>query len=131
MTKEKLAEQYADSIERSEEGLVEQCFLAGYEEATPKWSKIEDKLPEFNKPILIKYIKGKQGEVITQGYYQDEAQEIADRCSELLGEENIKIAESWRNNGYGLTWFDYSNRQIQALGAKTSKNKVIAWTEIF
>lgn len=26
------------------------------------WYKIEEKLPNFNKQVLVKYIKGKQGE---------------------------------------------------------------------
>lgn len=53
MTKEKLAEQYADSIERSEEGLVEQCFLAGYEAATLKWISVEEQLPKNDREVLV------------------------------------------------------------------------------
>jgi len=83
------------------------------------------KLPEFNKQVSVKYIKGKQGEVITQGYYQDYAQETANSCLEhaqstgKFSENGIEKVKFWKDCGYGLTWFDYSGRQIQALNAKT------------
>lgn len=133
-TKEQLAEQYAEE-QNSAYTNDYYGFLAGYEAAQPKWISVENS-PKFNKPILIKYIKGKQGEVVTQGYYQDVAQETADRHLEYAqrrGEfstNGIETVEFWRKCGYGLTWIDYSGRQIQALNAKTSKNKVIAWMEI-
>lgn len=115
-------------------------FKAGFDLAEelfkPKWINVEEQTPPFNEHVLIKYIKGKQGEVITQGYYQDEAQTIADRqleSSERSGKfstNGTEKVEFWRNCGYGLTWFDYSGRQIQNLSAKNSKNKVIYWMKI-
>lgn len=102
----------------------------------PKWISVDEQLPGFNEPILLKYIKGKQGEVVTQGYYQDEAQSIADRqlksaeSSGKFSTNGTETTEFWRNCGYGLTWFDYSGRQIQNLVAKGSKNRVVAWMNI-
>ena len=100
------------------------------------WIDVAEKTPPFNEHVLIKYVKGKQGEVITQGYYQDVAQTIADGClksaqrSSTFSENGIETVEFWRRAGYGLTWFDYSGRQIYNLVAKGSKNKVIQWMEI-
>ncbi len=104
------------------------------------WINIEDKLPEFNTPILIKFIKDKQGEIITQGYYQDKAQEIASQKAKELSEiddERIKKMfkstterDYWVKQSYGLCWFNYSGIKIQNLDKKVSKNKVIAWMEI-
>lgn len=113
---------------------LESAWLAGFETAT-QWINIEEATPEYNKPVLLKYIKNNK-EVITQGYFQDEAFEIAERqrkASERDGKvsvNGIERAEFWRRNGRGETYFDYADRQIQYLGAKTSKNKVIAWQEI-
>lgn len=84
------------------------------------WMKIEEKKPEYHKQVLLKYLKGKR-EVITQGYFCDYAQDCAERQLTV---------EFWRDRGYGEVYFDYSERQIQALNAKTSKNKVISWMEI-
>lgn len=115
-------------------------FKAGYDLAEelfkPKWISVEEQTPNFNVPILLKYIKGKQGDVITQGYYQDKAKSIADRqlkSSQESGKFSTNGAETdefWRKCGYGLTFFDYSGRQIQNLVAKGSENKVIGWMEI-
>ncbi len=108
-------------------------FQDGIKYSKPKWINVEEQTPDFNIPVLIKYIKGKQGEVVTQGYYQDEAVTIADREYKYavekgkFSENGIETVEFWRSNGYGLAWFDYSGRQIQYLGAKISKNKVIQW----
>ncbi len=68
-SKEILAKEYSDSIERSEDGLVEQCFIAGYEKAeqkhylielmglddqTPKWVNVDEKIPEDERSVIIK-----------------------------------------------------------------------------
>lgn len=134
MSKEKLAEQYVD--QQIDSSTAYFGFIAGFNSGQPKWISVEEQLPEFNEPILLKYIKGKQGEVITQGYYQDEAKSIADRqlrssqASGKFSTNGTETVEFWRNNGHGLTWFDYSGRQIQNLVAKGSKNKVTQWMEI-
>ena len=99
----------------------------------PKWISVDEQTPKFNEPTLVKYIKGKQGEVITQGYFKDEAQSIADRHLENANKPSsnkVETVEFWRSQNYGLTWFDDLGRQIQYLGAKTSKNKVTHWMEI-
>ena len=88
------------------------------------WINVEEQTPDFDVPVLIKYIKGKQGEVITQGYYRDEAERMGTHLNSKLD------TEFWRRSGYGLTWFDYSGRQIQNLVAKGSKNKVVAWMNL-
>ena len=149
--KEELASKYADiHMEKfdltnsthlpyfhNDRNKIEEAFEAGYEAGEPKWISVEEQTPPFNEHVLIKYIKGKQGEVVTQGYYQDEAQETADRCLEnsqtrgKFSTNGTETAEFWRNAGYGLTWFDYSGRQIQNLVAKGSKNKVLSWSKIF
>lgn len=100
-----------------------------------QWIKVEDQKPEYHKQVLLKYIKGKR-EVIIQGYFCDYAQDIADMNLKAskergkLSDNGIETVEFWRNAGRGETYFDYAERQIQALNAKTSKNKVIAWMEI-
>lgn len=77
---------------------------------TINWIKIEDQLPEYGKPVLLIYEKRKQsrggniGWFVTQGVF-------------------IKTENKWR----GDTWEDYTNRQIQDVTAKTSKNKVLGW----
>ena len=66
-SKEELAKNYSNLIDRSEEGLVEQCFIAGFEKAeqkyhliqlmelddqTPKWKTIEEYTPKEDTQIL-------------------------------------------------------------------------------
>jgi hypothetical protein len=144
MTKEQLAEQYCNKIyqEAVKEDMYapdvyqsKKDFIAGFTAAEPKWISVEDKTPEYNKQVLVKDLKGKE-EVITQGYFQDVAQETADICHKSavergkFSENGIETVEYWRNCGYGLTWFDYAGRQIQSLVAKTSKNKVITFMDL-
>ena len=50
-SKEMLAKEYADLIDRSEDGLVEQCFIAGFEAGTPKWKIIE----EYRNKVYTKF----------------------------------------------------------------------------
>jgi len=132
--KEQLAEQYASQFNWAEDSSPYTDFLAGYEAAT-KWISVEDKTPEYNKQVLVKYLKGKE-EIITQGYFQDVAQETADMCYKSavergkFSENGIETVEYWRKCGYGLTWFDYAGRQIQSLVAKTSKNRVITFMDL-
>ncbi len=134
MTKEQLAKEYRKTTPNQMYG-DELGFLAGYEAAEPKWISVEDKTPEYNKQVLVKYLKGKE-EVITQGYFQDVAQETADICYKSavergkFSENGIETVEYWRKCGYGLTWFDYAGRQIQSLVAKTSKNRVITFMDL-
>jgi hypothetical protein len=115
---------YTDDKRLTDFDKCKPSFLAGWEAGQPKWVNVEEQTPDFNIPVLIKYIKGKQGEVITQGYYRDEAERMG-----TYPNSNTDT-EFWRNCGYGLTWFDYSGRQIQNLVAKGSKNKVIQWMPI-
>ena len=51
-SKEMLAKEYADLIDRSEDGFVEQCFIAGFEAGTPKWKIIEEYTPKEDTQIL-------------------------------------------------------------------------------
>lgn len=77
-----------------------------------------ENLPEKERTVLIQYIKGyspnrtrgaEKGTYVTQGFLRDEAEYTAsENCPE----------EFWRERGYGLTWFDYSERQIESLTAK-------------
>ena len=112
---------------------IKDAWINGFETAT-QWIKIEEQTPEYNKPVLLKYLKGGK-EVITQGYFRDEALEIAKRqlkAAEERGhfsENGIETADFWRRNGRGEIYFDYADRQIQKLTAK-SKNKVMEWREI-
>lgn len=91
------------------------------------FTPIEEQLPEKGKKVLIQYIKGysptrrgaEKGTYITQGYLIDDAERAATERNPI---------EFWRDScGYGLCWYDYSDRQIEALRAKASKNKVIGW----
>lgn len=136
MNKEQLAEEwYEEGKFKSDFPRCRQSFIEGYKKGKPKWTSTENKPPEYNKHVLLKYIKGKEGEVITQGYFQDEALEIARRNKKSADERGVyssngvETIEFWRRCGYGDTYFDYAGRQIQKLEAK-SKNKVIAWMEI-
>lgn len=85
---------------------------------TFKFQKVEDGFPEAEKPVLLKYTKGKKGPwagktgvFYTQGYFK----------KEVL---------TWDRNRIRQTWFDYTDRQIQDLDASTSKNKVLEWAYI-
>ena len=73
---------------------------------------VTQELPTINKPVLIKYSKGKKsnwngqtGIFYTQGYYQEE-------CA---------------NDGCRRIWYDYTDRQLQNLDANASKNKILEW----
>jgi hypothetical protein len=68
--------------------------------------------PEFHKPLLIRYQKGKKsawngqiGTFLTQGIYNK------------------------GTNGDGF-WFDYTDRLLRDDAATTSKNKIIEWAYI-
>lgn len=79
-----------------------------------KFISVETQLPPLNESVLLCYQKGKtahgNGEVgifYTQGYLQDHGHEF--------------------NYRKGLVYYDYTNRLLQSLEAKTSKNRVISW----
>ena len=93
MTKEELAEQY--KTETDGDAWCIDAFIAGYEAGESKWINVGEQTPDFEIPVLIKYIKGKQGEVITQGYYRDEAERMG-----TYPNSNTDT-EFWRNCGYG------------------------------
>lgn len=84
----------------------------------------------------INYLYGDIPEEDKPLYQPEITQSIADRSYKdavergKFSENGVETVEFWRRNGCGLTWFDYSGRQIQYLGAKTSKNKVIQWMKI-
>jgi len=74
-------------------------------------------LPEIGKPVLLKYKKGsksyytgQKGEFLTQGYY-------------------LEKKFDW-DPILRRVWYDYTDRQIQDLNAKGSKNEVIEWAYI-
>lgn len=83
--------------------------------------------PELEKEILIEYMKGKDGPFLTQGFLRDDAK--------MLGESDkghkIRTTEWWRNQGYGLVYYDYAERKLQSLTAKKSKNRVVAWAYLY
>lgn len=91
-----------------------------------KFKSTDSEIPEKGRKVLIQYIKGyspnrrgaEKGTYITQGYLIDDAERCASERDPV---------EFWRNCGYGLCWYDYSDRQIEALTAKSSKNKVVGW----
>ena len=100
------------------------------------WISVKDKLPPISesrkepKHILIAYAKtkkssyahsGKTGLFMTQGY-------IICVSDEIKSETHSK--EFWENLGYGLCFYDYTDRQIQNLSAKASKNFVMYWSEM-
>lgn len=118
-------------------------FKAGFDLAEelfkPKWISVDEQLPKLNQQVMIKFIKVKQGEIITQGCMKNTAKEIADKMrkdldehdSEVIREKFKQVAteEYWVERGYGLSWYNYSNRKIQDL-SKKSNNTVIEWMEI-
>jgi len=80
-----------------------------------KFQNVEEGLPQKDRPVLMKYIKGKKGawrgqkgEFYTQGFYHEED----------------------HGHRYERTWYDYTDRQIQDLDASTSKNTVLEWAYI-
>lgn len=77
--------------------------------------------PDLNRQILLKYKKGNKGEVITQGYLTDDAENNA---------KTYNTVEFWKGLGKGETYYDYADRQIQSLNAAKSKNTVVAWDEL-
>lgn len=89
-----------------------------------KWISVKDKLPTQRTNLLLIYRKGDR-EVITQGYLIDTA-----KYSDLKINKEPNKEEFWRSLGYGLTFYDYANRQIQSLTAKKSKNEVTHWAEL-
>ncbi len=84
------------------------------------WIKVKDSHPPIKKHVLLYYRKGKKY-IITEGYLTDRAED--------LGDGDMPV-EAWRAIGYGLTYFDACDRQLQSLTAKKSKNEVISWTEL-
>lgn len=80
------------------------------------WINIEEKLPDLHENVLILY-KKKKVYVMTEGFLADDAIDCATASHSV---------EFWRSTGRGLTWYD-TQRQIQSLNAKTSKNKVTHW----
>lgn len=76
--------------------------------------------PPLREEVLLKYKKGNKI-VIVQGYLTDRAKDLARKSH----------PESfWRSVGYGLTYYDYAERQLCSLTAKKSKNEVLGWTQL-
>ena len=95
-----------------------------------KWISIEKQMPPENTNIMLYYNKGKKstyggklGGFVVQGYLFDEAKRLAKV-------EDGLDAQFWRDHGRGLTFFDYTERQIQSLMAKKSTNKVTHWAKM-
>lgn len=96
-----------------------------------KWIDINDRLPKYHQKVLVYYEKGKgrntdKQSVIIQGYFCDYPQDIADGHKDTKQSNGVERRSFWSEH-YGFTWFDYAERQIQDLSAKTSKNKVTHW----
>jgi len=74
-SKERLAKEYSDLIDRSEDGLVEQCFIAGFEAGAPKWINVNEQTPEDERSVIIKtfdYRRPKENITCTTlGYFEN------------------------------------------------------------
>lgn len=104
MNKEKLAEQYAEG--KSSSSVFQEAhkrdFLAGYEAGQPKWISVDEQLPKLNQQVMIKFIKVKQGEIITQGCMKNTAKEIADKMRKDLDEHDSEvIREKFKQKNIG------------------------------
>jgi hypothetical protein len=80
--------------------------------------------PELRKRVLLKYKKGTLGPFLIEGYLTDVAHDLGKKDDIDSGRHNT---EFWRGCGYGLCYFDFSDRQLQSLTAKKSKNQVLEW----
>jgi hypothetical protein len=76
-----------------------------------KFQTLEESLPEFGEPILIRYTKrrigsslssGRTGTFLTQGVY----------------------ASCWDGKA---KWYDYTARLLYTEGAKSSSNTILEW----
>lgn len=82
--------------------------------------------PPLNTPLLLKirktkkssYGQGATGEFIVQGYLTNDAENDTDE---------IHTKEWWQERGYGLCFYDYTNRLLQKLNAKNPTTIVIQW----
>lgn len=106
-SKEMSAKEYADLIDRSEDGLVEQCFIAGFEAGTPKWINVKDEKPDTwsqhgcifaSDEVLLdcgdfytvsryikKYTSGSNGySLIWEGFDNIEDQEVIERWQKII-----------------------------------------------
>lgn len=81
-----------------------------------EWLPVNIYMPNTHIDVLIHYYKGGKS-IITQGYLANDAVDLA---SESHPES------FWKKIGKGFTWYD-TQRQIQSLNAKKSKNKVTHW----
>lgn len=85
-----------------------------------EWVSVEDRLPEENKIVTVKYYKHKKGNwsgntgiFITQAYYVERDHFNFDGNFLYRSKE----------------WYDYTDRLIWDVNSQ-SKNKVISWTTI-
>lgn len=70
---------------------------------------VTEALPEPNRSVLLKYHKG-------------------NRTTNGDGRKGIFLTQGYLEQRIGTSiWYDYTSRQIQKIGAKGSKNQVIAW----
>lgn len=84
------------------------------------WKSVVSDPPPLDVHVLLRYTKNKKV-VFTEGYLQDR--------KAFLSEVYPDAAERGTWDNYGLIYYDYADRQIQDLTAK-SKNKVTHWCEL-
>jgi len=89
------------------------------------WYKVEDRLPEDDKMILLCYRKGRPtrrgrlGVFITEGYRRETTRHSYDHTT-----------KEWFATGTGeYEWYDYTDRLLSTEEAKNSHNEVTHWSE--
>ena len=86
-------------------------------EETFKFIPVEDDLPKFDTPVLLKYKKGKKssyGQGNTGIFY----------TQGILKKIDF-------GHGVRVEWQDYTDRLLQTVDAPTSKNEILAWAYFF
>jgi hypothetical protein len=71
---------------------------------------VTEALPDPGRTVLLQYRKGGRNNVSGNG-----------RVGTFITQGKME-----RRAGF-TTWYDYTDRQLQRIGAPTSKNHVIAW----
>lgn len=73
---------------------------------------VTEALPEPNRAVLVRYHKG-------------------NRFAAGTGRKGVFLTQGYLEQRMGTSiWYDYTSRQLQNVGAKGSKNQVIAWSYI-
>lgn len=87
---------------------------------------MDRKLPEEGEEVLLfckRYnnnsFTDRPRSFVVQGKLVDD--------SKTLSKVNGKARQFWREEGYGLTFYDHDYRRIQGLGEKDSRDKVTHW----